>query len=74
MLEAARSLAPQIRAFADRIEAERELPRELFDTLADAGLFKLGLPRSLEGVEIDLPSMSTCWRSWARPMPAPRGW
>ena len=56
MLEAARSLAPQVRACADRIETERELPRELFDALSDAGLFKLGLPRSMEGVEIDLPS------------------
>ncbi len=56
MLAAARSLAPKIRSCADLIEAERELPRPLFDTLADAGLFKLGLPRSLEGVEIDLPA------------------
>ena len=56
MLEAAKALAPKIRSCADQIEAERELPPALFDELADAGLFKLALPRSLGGVEIDLPS------------------
>lgn len=56
MLDAAKALSPTIRSCADRIEAERELPQSLFDALADAGLFKLGLPKSLEGVEIDLPS------------------
>jgi alkylation response protein AidB-like acyl-CoA dehydrogenase len=55
-LESARELAPTIRACADRIEAERELPRQLFDALADAGLFLLALPRSLGGAEIDLPT------------------
>ena len=56
MLEAAKALAPRIRSSADQTEADRELPQPLFDALADAGLFKLGLPRSLGGVEIDLPS------------------
>ncbi|MCY4440382.1 MAG: acyl-CoA dehydrogenase family protein [Deltaproteobacteria bacterium] len=56
MLEAAKALSPKIRSCADQIEAERELPPALFDELADAGLFKLGLPRSLGGAEIDLPS------------------
>lgn len=56
MLEAARALSPTIRSCADRIEANRELPRPLFEALADADLFKLGLPRSLGGVEIDLPT------------------
>lgn len=56
MLEAARALSPTIRSCADRIEADRELPRPLFEALADADMFKLGLPRSLGGVEIDLPT------------------
>lgn len=54
-LDAARELAPKIRSCADRIEAERELPPSLFDALADAGLFKLALPNSIGGAEIDLP-------------------
>jgi alkylation response protein AidB-like acyl-CoA dehydrogenase len=55
-LTLARELAPQIRSCADEIEAERELPRALFETLADAGFFHLALPRSLGCPEIDLPT------------------
>jgi len=55
-LDAARKLVPMIRSCADQIEAERELPRPLFEALADAGLFQLALPRVLGGAEIDLPS------------------
>ena len=55
-LDAARKLAPQIRSSADEIEAARELPRPLFEALADAGLFQLALPRVLGGSELDLPS------------------
>ena len=54
-LEAARKLSPQVRACADEIEAARELPRPIFEALADAGLFRLALPRSLGGFELDLP-------------------
>ena len=32
LLDTARELAPKIRAAADEIEAERELPRALFET------------------------------------------
>jgi indole-3-acetate monooxygenase len=55
-LDAARKLARMIRSCADQIEADRELPRPLFETLADAGLFQLALPRALGGAEIDLPA------------------
>jgi alkylation response protein AidB-like acyl-CoA dehydrogenase len=55
-LEAARKLAPMIRSCADQIEADRELPRPLFEALADAGLFQLALPRALGGAELDLPT------------------
>jgi alkylation response protein AidB-like acyl-CoA dehydrogenase len=55
-VDVARKLAPQIRSCADAIEAERELPRPLFEALADAGLFHLALPRSLGCPEIDLPT------------------
>jgi len=56
LLDAVRKLVPQIRACADEIEATRELPRPLFEALADAGLFHLALPRSLGCPEIDLPT------------------
>src|SRR5437762_10320765 len=55
-LDAARKLVPMILSYADRIEADRELPQSLFEALADAGLFQLALPRALSGAEIDLPT------------------
>jgi len=55
-LETARKLAPMIRASAPETDALRELPRPLFEALADAGLFRLALPRTLGGFEMDLPS------------------
>jgi alkylation response protein AidB-like acyl-CoA dehydrogenase len=54
-LEAARKLGPLIRAAAPDTEAERELPRPLFEAMADAGLFRLGLPRAIGGAEMELP-------------------
>jgi alkylation response protein AidB-like acyl-CoA dehydrogenase len=56
LLEVARTLAPQIQSYADEIEAERELPRPLFEALADAGMFHMALPRTLGCAEIDLPT------------------
>jgi alkylation response protein AidB-like acyl-CoA dehydrogenase len=49
LFEAVRKLLPMIRSSADRIEADRELPRPLFDALADAGLFKLLIPHNVGG-------------------------
>jgi alkylation response protein AidB-like acyl-CoA dehydrogenase len=55
-LEAARELAPMIRASADEIDKNRELPRPLFNAIADAGMFHLGVPRDIGGSEIDFPT------------------
>jgi len=55
-MEAARKLAPQTRAAADETDRLRELPRALFEAIADAGLFHLAVPRSIGGGEIDLPT------------------
>ena len=54
-LEAARRLGPFIRASAPDTEAQRELPRPLFEAMADAGLFQLALPRAIGGAEMELP-------------------
>jgi alkylation response protein AidB-like acyl-CoA dehydrogenase len=54
-LHMAQEMAPTIRSCADQIETDRELPRPLFEALADAGFFKLLIPRSVGGAEIDLP-------------------
>ena len=56
LLDVARTLVPQIQSYAAAIEAERELPRPLFEALADAGMFHMALPRSLGCPEIDLPT------------------
>lgn len=55
-LEAARAIAPAVCAAADEIERMRELPRALFEQLADAGLFHLAVPRAIGGPELDLPT------------------
>ncbi len=52
-VERARKLAPQIESWADQAEQERRLPEPLVAALFEAGLFRLLLPRSLNGAEID---------------------
>src|SRR5262249_20866338 len=52
-VERARRLAPQIEASADQIEQERRLAAPVLDALFEAGMFRLLLPRSLDGGEVD---------------------
>lgn len=52
-LARARALAPRLTALAGRIESERRLPPEFLDALFEAGLFRMLLPRSLRGGEVD---------------------
>lgn len=56
MLAAARALAPAVAAAADGAERARELPADLVEKLHQAGMFRLLLPRSVGGLEIDLPT------------------
>ena len=51
----AEALAPRIAASSDEIERERRLPQALVDALHAARLYRLLLPRSLGGGEIELP-------------------
>jgi len=52
-LERARQLLPAIEASANQIEQDRRLPPALVDALVDAGMFRMLLPRSLNGGEVD---------------------
>jgi len=47
-----RDLAPLMRASGAAIDENRELPGELVDGLVEAGLFRMLLPRSLDGAEL----------------------
>ena len=49
----ARALAPTIEAAGDEIEAERRLTAPIVDALHDAGLYRMLLPQSLGGGELD---------------------
>ena len=54
-LDTARDLAGQVAANADRIDCERQIPAELSAEIADKGFFRLLVPRSLGGAELDHP-------------------
>ena len=53
LLDAARKLAPLIRQHADAAERDRRLSPEVIRALIDAGFFRLLVPRSLGGLEVD---------------------
>ena len=61
VLDAVRGLAPTIAARAAEIEAARRLPRDLVDDLSAAGCFRMLVPRSHDGIGLDLASaMRVC--------------
>lgn len=56
----ARALIPLLQAAADRIDAANELPADVLDAMFDAGMFKLLLPRSYGGQELDPVTYIQC--------------
>ncbi len=54
LLEAARSLGPQIASAADEIELQRHVPAALVAVLRSAGLYRMLVPRSAGGAELTL--------------------
>jgi alkylation response protein AidB-like acyl-CoA dehydrogenase len=53
LLEAVRALAPLAQASAGQMESERRLPLPLVNAMVEAGLFRMCIPRSLGGLEVD---------------------
>jgi alkylation response protein AidB-like acyl-CoA dehydrogenase len=53
ILHAAIALSPQIRASTGEIERARRLPKSIVDTLKQAGIFGMPMPRVWCGPELD---------------------
>jgi indole-3-acetate monooxygenase len=53
LVEAARSLAPTIAAATGRIEKEREIPADLIEAMHAACLFRMLIPASIGGEEVE---------------------
>jgi alkylation response protein AidB-like acyl-CoA dehydrogenase len=53
LLEAVRRITPVIRDHREQAEHERRLSTPVVDAMAEAGLWRLGTPRSLGGLEVD---------------------
>ena len=53
-LDKARALEPLVAQYRDQAEAERRLPRPLFEAMREQGFFSLWTPRSLSGGEVSL--------------------
>src|SRR5579864_4897346 len=52
-LDRARELQPMLRAGGDEIERHRQLPEAIVEALVERGIFKMLLPRSIGGAELD---------------------
>src|SRR5215469_14782018 len=66
LLATVQDFAPSIIARAAEIEAARELPADLLRDLAAAGCFRMFVPRSHGGMEIDLGAGLEIFEALAR--------
>ena len=73
ILAAARDLAPTIAARAADAEAQRRLPADLALQIADAGLFRMAVPRRLGGAEASPAEIFTVLETVAQ-ADAATGW
>ena len=53
LVERARALVPTIKAGVERIERDREIPAEVLEAMHDARLFRMLVPRSIGGEEVE---------------------
>jgi indole-3-acetate monooxygenase len=66
-------LAPDIAARAAEIEAARDMPNDLVEALRSIGIFRMFVPQSHGGLELDLPDGFKVLRALAR-IEASVGW
>ncbi len=72
-IEGAHELADMVRAVTDQIEEQRRIPVEVSNEIADRGYFRLLLPRSLGGGELEHPDFRRIVRIFAE-ADASAGW
>jgi alkylation response protein AidB-like acyl-CoA dehydrogenase len=53
--EKAQKIAPIIREHADRAERDAQMPREVAEAFHEAGLFRILLPREMDGGDLTIP-------------------
>ena len=53
VVQAAAALRPVIRTYREEIEREQRLPRPLVEQLHEAGFYRMVIPRSLGGLQLD---------------------
>jgi alkylation response protein AidB-like acyl-CoA dehydrogenase len=71
--DAARAIDPVLRAGVDQAERERRLPREVAEALVEGGFFRMLVPASLGGAEIDAAAFVATVEELAR-TDANAGW
>src|SRR5262249_58045994 len=53
LLDVVKEIGPQLREAGEEAERERRLPKRAINLLAEAGLQRMFLPQSLDGLEVD---------------------
>src|SRR5271156_4150112 len=53
LVQAAAALRPVVRTYHEEIEREQRLPRPLVEQLRAAGFYRMVIPRSLGGLQVD---------------------
>ena len=64
-IEGAHELAEMVSSVADQIDVQRRIPVEVSNEIADRGYFRLLLPRSLGGAELEHPDFRRIVRIFA---------
>jgi len=72
-LERARELRPMLAAAGDAIERGREVTPEIVDAMIERGIFRMLLPRSLGGAELNPLTYTAVLKASPKATAAPRG-